>query len=109
MSNIKSIDVDALNSLWASNPGLCVIDVREDHEWKLAHIDKAHHIPKDTITNKINGVCPDKAQAIYLQCRSGGRSLWAAQQLADMGYQDLYNVEGGIMDWVRHGFDVVEG
>ena len=47
---------------------------------------------------------PDKAQRIFVYCRSGARSQQAAQKLANMGYTNIVEM-GGIKDW--HG-DVVK-
>lgn len=103
---IKTIDVHELKSLRDQTPELYVIDVREQHEWDVVRIPNAIHIPKDEITNKITETVADKNQAVYIHCRSGVRSLYAAQCLIDMGYENVYSVEGGISEWAINGYPV---
>jgi len=105
---IKAIDVENLKKLWDYNPTLCVIDVREKHEWDDGHMPNAKHIPKDQIAEKIEEISPDKTSAIYLHCRSGTRSQIAASTLISQGYKNVYSVDGGIVDWDLCGFEVVK-
>lgn len=105
-SSIKSISVHELKELQEQNPDLCLIDVRELNEWQMGRIPGAILIPKDEITRCIEDKISDYNQPIYLHCRSGARSAYAAQCLAELGYKEVYNVEGGIMDWAMSGYPV---
>lgn len=107
-NKIATIDVHALKSLRDDNPELCVIDVRESHEWQALRIPGALHIPKDEITAHIEKHAPDREQNLYLHCRSGVRSLYAASALANMGYKNVFSVDGGIMEWAVFGYPVEE-
>ncbi|MCW8444068.1 rhodanese-like domain-containing protein [Fluoribacter gormanii] len=104
--NIKTIDVHQLKKMMDNDPNLCLIDVRELEEWQEFHIAKAIHIPKDLITSSIAVQFPNKNQPIYLHCKGGVRSLFAAQSLMDLGYQEVYSVEGGIIDWAISGYPI---
>ncbi|WP_133130310.1 rhodanese-like domain-containing protein [Legionella yabuuchiae] len=106
--NIPTINVHQLKDLMDSNPTLCLIDVRENHEWQEIRIPGAIHLPKDNITLKIPTLVSDPNQPIYLHCRSGVRSLFAAGCLLELGYQQVYSVEGGIMHWELSGYPVVK-
>ncbi|QBR83694.1 rhodanese-like domain-containing protein [Legionella israelensis] len=103
---IKTIDVHLLKELKQNNPRLCLIDVREHHEWLSSRIPGALHIPKDEIPHCISQTIPDKTQPIYLHCKSGVRSLYAASCLLEMGYEEVYSVDGGIIDWAACGYPV---
>jgi len=105
-NKIATVDVHQLKELLEINPQLCVIDVRETHEWQELRIPGVVHIPKDDITSLIEKQVTDKEQAIYLHCRSGVRSLYAASALAEMGYEKVYSVNGGIMEWSMSGYPV---
>lgn len=104
--NIKTIDVHQLKKLMETNPNLCLIDVRELEEWQEFHISGALHIPKDFIGSSIETRIPNKNLPIYLHCKGGVRSLFAAQVLLDLGYQEVYSVNGGIMDWAVSGYPI---
>lgn len=103
---IKTIDVHELKNRMNNKPNLCLIDVREHHEWEEIRIPNATHMPKDNISSLITQQIPDKQEEIYLHCKGGVRSLYAAQALIDMGYQEVYSIDGGIMEWASSGYQV---
>jgi rhodanese-related sulfurtransferase len=107
-NKIKTVDVHELKNKMDVHPELCLIDVRELEEWQAAHIPGALHIPKDIIANDIKSTVPDKTLPIYLHCRGGVRSLYAAQCLMDIGYEQVYSVDGGIVEWAMFGYPVKE-
>lgn len=104
--NIKTISVHELKNRMAQNSELCLIDVREQEEWQSIRMPKAIHIPKDIIASNIHALSPDKDNPLFLYCKGGVRSLYAAQYLIDMGYTEVYSIDGGIMEWARHGYTV---
>lgn len=106
--NIPCIDVHELKLKIDEAPSLCLIDVREQDEWDEIRIPGAIHIPKDTISERIQEVVEDKHQPIYLHCRSGVRSLYAAHTLISMGYEHVFSVNGGIQEWSLFGYEVIE-
>lgn len=105
-SNIKTISVHELKSKLDTNPHVFLIDVRELFEWQEVHIPGALHIPKDDISSKINSITTNKSDPIYLHCRSGVRSLYAAECLCNLGFQEVYSVNGGIIEWTMSGYPV---
>lgn len=105
---INTVDVHTLKERRDTDPQLCLIDVRELHEWQTLRIPGSIHIPKDEITNRIKGQIPDKETPIYLHCKGGVRSLYAANCLLEMGYKEVYSVDGGIAEWAMFGYPVEE-
>lgn len=105
-TEIKRIDVHELKTKMESQPDLCLIDVREAEEWQDMRIPGALHIPKDQITVTIQTKVADPEHPVYLHCRSGMRSLYAAQCMLDLGYQQVYSVDGGIMEWAISGYPI---
>lgn len=81
----------------ASQAGARVIDVREPFEYAEGHVAGSELVPLGTIHARVNDFPKD--EPIYVFCRSGNRSLQAAQTLVDAGYTDVRNVEGGIIAW----------
>ena len=62
-------------------PGrVCLLDVREDDEWPAGHASDAVHIPVGAISERAGEIPQDRE--IYVICRSGARSAYAAQALA---------------------------
>lgn len=64
------------------------------------------HIPKDELPAKIEKLIPEREKAIYLHCKGGVRSLYAANCLLNMGYQEVYSIDGGIAEWAMVGYPV---
>ena len=105
---IKTINVHDLKALYDATPDLCLIDVRELDEWQTMHIPGAWHIPKDSLVSLIDIKVPKRSHPIYLHCRGGVRSLYAAQCLIELGYQRVYSIDGGIMEWADAGYPIHE-
>lgn len=83
-----------------------IIDVREPSEWNdaLGHIAAAENIPLATVTQAAGGW--DRETSVIMVCRSGGRSARAAMALKAMGFEDVYNMTGGMMGWNASGLPV---
>jgi rhodanese-related sulfurtransferase len=109
MPEIKTISVQELKKRSDADSNLCLIDVRENDEWAEVRIPGAVHIPKDQITLAVKNLYPDFNQPLYLHCRAGARSLFAAQNLIDMGYQEVYSINGGISEWQLNGYPIEKG
>lgn len=76
-----------------------LIDVREEHEWEIAHIEGAELISLGTLAARMNEL--DSAQEIVLQCKSGARSGRALDLLRGAGFRKIKNLKGGIMAWAN--------
>ena len=76
---------------------LQLVDVREEWEWQIARIPGARLIPLGTIDDAASTLDPQRDVVIY--CKSGIRSLHAAEVLADAGFTRLGNLSGGILRW----------
>lgn len=75
-----------------------ILDVRTQAEYDEGHIPNAVLLPDTEVKQRAEEVLPDKEQTILVYCRSGRRSALVAQDLADMGYTNVYDF-GGILDW----------
>ncbi len=74
-----------------------ILDVRDIHKWKNAHIPSAQHIYVGHIREKMNKVPKDRPVIIY--CDSGFKTSIAASVLKKNGYDNVKNMLGGIMAW----------
>ncbi len=96
---------DARNEI---DSGVRLIDVREQHEWDEAHLEQATHVPQDEVAERIDELAPDRAQRLLLHCRTDNRSARVADLLAELGYEDVGVVEGGIVAWEQAGLPLVQ-
>ena len=74
-----------------------LIDVREPHEWSIAHIDGARLVPLGTVADAIPTLNP--AREIVVHCKAGSRSAKAVRQLQAAGFARVRNLTGGILRW----------
>lgn len=95
---------------------IILIDIREPDEWGLGSIKEALKIPRGVLETKLHEI-PKVAQRlspleslagydIYLICRSGARSVLAAESLQRLGYTKVYSVSGGFEAWKGAGYPV---
>jgi rhodanese-related sulfurtransferase len=104
---ISEIDVNELKSLLeAEKDKIYFIDCREQEEWNEGHIQGATLLPLSDFQNTFESVLKDKSKKVVIQCRSGKRSMNACMFLLSKGYEDLVNVEGGILAWNEAGFEI---
>ena len=84
-----------------------ILDVRTPQEYADGHIDGAKNI--DIQSDNFPQIAEkelSKDSAILVYCRSGRRSMAAAEQLAKLGYK-VVNLKGGILEWQEAGLPVI--
>ncbi len=95
--NMKEITVQQLKELKDSGADFQLIDVREEHEYDICHLD-GELIPQGEIPNNVDKI--DKTKKVILHCRSGARSGNMVQWLEkNHGFENLYNLKGGVLAW----------
>lgn len=105
MNPIKRSSVEETWSHVQRDTKVRFIDVRELDEVAVVAAQKAQIFPMSTLDphtfESTSGIT--KNETLYILCRSGNRSMRVASALAAVGYQDLHNVEGGILAWEAAG------
>lgn len=101
--DVPEIDVDTLDE--RRNAGTAVLDVRQPDEYDEGHVPGAVLIPLAELAERLSEVPPPPVLVI---CRSGARSLKAAEYLLANGI-DATNVAGGTLAWIDAGKPVVTG
>jgi rhodanese-related sulfurtransferase len=83
-----------------------IIDVRTPQEFAEGHIEGAMNIDfyDNHFENKINAI--DKSKTILVYCKSGNRSGKAATILAKNKFKNVYDLSGGITNWIASGKSV---
>lgn len=76
-----------------------LIDVREPHEYEIAHIEGARLIPLGRLPERLAEL--DSSEEIVLHCHTGERSMRALEFLRQSGFRKLKNLRGGIDAWSR--------
>ena len=98
----SNIDADAFAQL-ITNTDVQLVDVRTPAEFQQGHLVDALLI--DFKAADFDALCAeklDKSRPVAVYCRSGKRSAAAAQRLAAAGFT-VYNLQGGILEWIGSG------
>ncbi len=93
---VPEIMVGELKSRLDKGEDINVLDVREPHEYEVANIG-VKLIPLGELPQRLVELDQDEYFAVH--CKTGGRSVKAVKLLQDAGFQNVYNVKGGITAW----------
>lgn len=95
----KRIDTEAAKEFIDAHPECIILDVRRPDEFALGHIPGALNLPLNRIyTLDLPSFMDDKNALYLIYCRSGVRSVTAADLLAADGYTNIVEF-GGILFW----------
>ncbi|WP_209332050.1 thioredoxin domain-containing protein [Lunatimonas salinarum] len=91
------------NELIQKTANLQLVDVRTPEEFRKGHIEHAANvnINGEEFQDQIRAL--DKSKPVYIYCLSGARSKAAANYLRKEGYQEVYEMPGGILEWRNAG------
>ena len=78
-----------------------LIDVREEDEFSICKLDWAELIPLAQLSAEAPRRLIDKDKPLVVYCHHGMRSSWAANWLRGMGYENVFNLTGGIDAWAQ--------
>ena len=98
-TDIPAISVADLRDLRDSGAEHFLLDVREPHEHAHGAIAGAAHIPLGQLADRMAEVPRDRRVVIH--CKMGGRSAKAVALLKQHGWQNVWNVSGGIAAWSK--------
>ncbi len=96
-AEVQDITPDEVNQKLQRGDDFDFVDVREQFEWDIAHINGTRLVPLGTLHQSLDTF--DKNRDIVIHCKSGARSRKAANTLIDAGFTRVWNVEGGILRW----------
>ena len=102
---IKEVESPQLVTKMEENDDLVIIDVREMHEISRGTIKGAIPMPMASIPVRLNEIPKDK-EVVFI-CRSGARSGQVCMFLGQHGYENVINLRGGMIGWVRSGNEPV--
>lgn len=83
-----------------------LIDVRTPEEFEKGHLKNAQNICVTDDDFEANIVKLDRNKPVYLYCRSGKRSAKAAEILQDLGFTEIYDMEGGFLKWEEENLEI---
>jgi len=97
---MEDLTQDAWTEQLANDDNAVVLDVRTDAEVANGIIPNAVHLDIYKGQEFINAIEDlDKSKNYYVYCRSGNRSGQACQIMEQLGFENAYNLEGGMLEW----------
>jgi rhodanese-related sulfurtransferase len=105
LQSVPEVAPADLQSRLSGGEQIVLIDVREPEEFARGKIPGAYTIPRGVLEMQVDGRLPREA-TVVLYCGGGGRSALAAKSLADMGYDNVENLQGGWTAWTNSGLPV---
>ncbi|MFN8164852.1 MAG: rhodanese-like domain-containing protein [Bacteroidia bacterium] len=95
---MKEITVHELKEKMDRKEDFQLIDVREPFEFEICNLS-GELIPMGIFMTETERVSKDKP--VIIHCKSGGRSSVIVNELMKQGYENVYNLKGGILAYVR--------
>ena len=105
---VPEVDAATLNKWLSEGKDLVLIDVGSQGDFAEVHVPGSISLPLNT-NFPVEIKKMSKGKTYVLICPTGRRSLRAAEVMMENGFEKVYNLKGGITDWIRHGFKVVKG
>ncbi|RYX84388.1 rhodanese-related sulfurtransferase [bacterium] len=88
-----------------SQPDTVVVDMRNYYEYEIGHFEGALEVPSDTFRQQLPMAAElldeDKDKNIIMYCTGGIRCEKASAYLMYRGFEKVYHLEGGILEYVR--------
>lgn len=103
----KNVDPEQAEAKIA-NENLEILDVRTAREFSEGHLEGARNIDFYSSDFEAQIEALPKGQSYLIYCRSGGRSAKGLQKMEALGFEEVYNLNGGVLNWQRSGKKVVQ-
>lgn len=97
----KDVTVSEAKQLLADQPEILVLDVRTDEECAQGMIAEAMQMNISANDFQSNLETLDKSKTYLVYCKAGGRSSRAQAMMQKMGFEHVYNLEGGYTAWAQ--------
>jgi len=99
----KNVSPKELNTL-LKDKDFVFVNVHIPFAGNIAGTDLS--IAYDQIEENLSQLPEDENAKIVLYCRSGHMSQIAAEKLVSLGYTNIWNLKGGMVDWEKEGFEI---
>ena len=106
-SGVPAVDVHQATELQGDDGGALIIDVRERNEYTQVRAKGAVLLPLGSLNSRVRDLPRDRE--LLMMCRTGGRSQNATQFLQAHGFENVTNVGGGVVAWLKAGLPTTSG
>lgn len=107
VEGVQVLDVSKYEKKMAQ-PDVQLVDVRTPEEFAEGHLENAINIDitADDFDSKIAAL--DKEKPVMVYCKAGGRSAKASSRLNELGFKNISDLEGGIINWNSENKPIVK-
>ena len=101
LNRVRQLAADEVSAMLGATDPPLVLDVREPTEYHgpLGHIAGSVLVPLRELAARASELEANRERPIVAVCRSGVRSTTAAAILVGMGFERVYNLKDGMVDW----------
>lgn len=107
LEDVTPAEANTLILVNRDNPDFILLDVRTLLEYLTGHIQGAVNLDFYSASFRDELDSRDKDLAYLIYCRSGNRSGQALIIMEELGFMEVYNLSGGIVQWQEEGFPIV--
>jgi len=104
-----NLSVTEANDIIQQSENLTILDVRTEKEFLSSRIEGATLIDFRSASFKTELAKLDRSQPYLIHCRSGRRSTSALETLKELGFEEVYHLDGGLIAWEEKGLPTVSG
>jgi phage shock protein E len=106
---LETVSPEAAAEVIASTPDVVVLDIRTPEEFAEGFIEGASNIDfyRSDFAGQLDVL--DKEVPYVVYCRSDNRSGQAMDVFADLGFTNVTEIDGGIVNWYESGLPIVSG
>jgi sulfur dioxygenase len=108
LNRVRQLTADEVRAMIDSPDPPLLLDVREPSEYRgeLGHIPGSVLIPLKELASRASELEPHRERLIVAICRSGVRSTTAGAMLCGLGFERVYNLKDGMVEWNDRKFPV---
>ena len=107
LDQVPEVDASTLSKWVSEIKDLVLIDVGSPGDFAEGHVPGSISLPGASFKEKSKNL--PKGKTYVLTCPTGSRSARAVNLMIEQGVEKVYNLKGGITDWLRKGFKIAKG
>jgi len=107
-TRIREISQADLRQWAEEKKNMVILDVREANDHVHSRIENSINIPRGVLELEVTDTIPDTSKTVVVYCGGGSRSALAADVLQQMGYKDVYSLQGGYKQWKEKPYPTLE-
>lgn len=107
-TRIHEVSQEELRQWLEQGKDMVILDVREANDHAHSRIENSVNIPRGVLELEVEDTVPDRRKMVVTYCGGGGRSAMAADVLQQMGYEQVFSLQGGYKQWKEKPFPTLE-